>query len=284
MARDVSRPEDLAADVGLHDDGYQLSAIQAQEILNMRLHRLTGLEQEKLTKEYEAILGTVRELLHILSDPERLMEVIREELEAIREEYDDERRTEILQHRLDLSLEDLITEEDVVVTISHGGYVKSQTLDRYQAQRRGGKGKKATRVKEEDFIDELFVANTHDTMLCFTSQGRIHWLKVYELPQASHAQPRQADCEPVAAGKRRAGQCGAAGTRVPAGSFRVLRHPRRYRQENPAYRLLTSARQSASGPSTWMKMTSWSMWPLPTASGTSCCFHPSGKCIRFAEK
>ncbi len=183
---EVSRPEDLEDLYGLHKDGYQLSPVQAQEILNMRLHRLTGLEQEKLTKEYEEILETVRELLRILSDPERLLEVIREELEAIREEYGDERRSLILQDRLDLSLEDLITEEDVVVTISHGGYVKSQTLDRYQAQRRGGKGKKATKVKEEDFIDKLFVANTHDTMLCFTSRGRIHWLKVYELPQASH--------------------------------------------------------------------------------------------------
>ncbi len=183
---EVSRPEDLEARFGLHEDGYQLSDVQAQEILNMRLNRLTGLEQEKLTKEYEDILETVRALLRILSDPERLLEVIREELEAIREQYGDERRTEILEERLDLSLEDLITEEDVVVTISHGGYVKSQGLDRYQAQRRGGKGKKATRVKDEDFIDQLFVANTHDTMLCFTSRGRIHWLKVYELPQASH--------------------------------------------------------------------------------------------------
>jgi DNA gyrase subunit A len=183
---EVSRPEDLDARYGLHKDGYQLTQVQAQEILNMRLHRLTGLEQEKLTKEYEDILDTVRELLLILSDPERLMEVIREELEEIREQFGDERRTEIIEERLDLSLEDLITEEDVVVTISHGGYVKSQGLDRYQAQRRGGKGKKATRVKDEDFIDQLFVASTHDTMLCFTSRGRIHWLKVYELPQASH--------------------------------------------------------------------------------------------------
>ncbi|NRB72126.1 MAG: DNA gyrase subunit A [Xanthomonadales bacterium] len=183
---EVSRPEDLDALYGLHEDGYQLSPVQAQEILNMRLHRLTGLEQEKLTKEYEDILETVRALLLILSDPARLMEVIREELEAVQEQYGDERRTEILEQRLDLSLEDLITEEDVVVTISHGGYVKSQGLDRYQAQRRGGKGKKATKMKEEDFVDQLFVASTHDTMLCFTSRGRIHWMKVYELPQASH--------------------------------------------------------------------------------------------------
>jgi len=183
---ETSRPENLEPEFGLQEDGYQLSPVQAQEILNMRLHRLTGLEQEKLTREYEAILGTVRDLLEILSDPTRLMTVIREELEAIREQYGDERRTVILEKKLDLSLEDLITEEDVVVTLSHAGYAKSQSLDRYQAQRRGGKGKSATKVKEEDFIDEIFVANTHDTLLCFTSRGKIYWLKVYELPQASH--------------------------------------------------------------------------------------------------
>ncbi|MDX1381032.1 MAG: DNA gyrase subunit A, partial [Xanthomonadales bacterium] len=182
----TSRPEDLAPEYGLHDDGYQLSPVQAQEILNMRLHRLTGLEQEKLTDEYRGILDTVKDLLRILSDPERLMQVIREELEAIRDEYGDARRTEIMTRRLDLSLEDLITEEDVVVTLSHQGYAKSQSLDRYQAQRRGGMGKSATKVKEEDFVDQLFVANTHDTLLVFTSRGKVYWLKVYELPQASH--------------------------------------------------------------------------------------------------
>jgi DNA gyrase subunit A len=183
---ETSRPEELEAEYGLQDDGYQLSPVQAQEILNMRLHRLTGLEQEKLTREYEEILQRVKELLHILSDPGRLLAVIREELEAIREQYGDGRRTEILEHRIDLSLEDLITEEDVVVTLSHAGYAKYQSLDRYQAQRRGGTGNAATRVKEEDFIDQLFIANTHDTLLCFTSRGKIHWLKVYQLPQASH--------------------------------------------------------------------------------------------------
>jgi DNA gyrase subunit A len=183
---ETSRPESLEAEYGLQDDGYQLSPVQAQEILNMRLHRLTGLEQEKLTKEYEEILGRVKELLLILSDPGRLMQVIREELEAVLAQYGDKRRTEILQERIDLSLEDLITEEVVVVTLSHGGYAKYQSLDRYQAQRRGGTGKSATRVKDEDFIDQLFIANTHDTLLCFTSRGKIHWLKVYQLPQASH--------------------------------------------------------------------------------------------------
>ena len=183
---ETSRPEDLDPEYGLQDDGYQLSPVQAQEILNMRLHRLTGLEQEKLTNEYEEILETVKELLLILSDPGRLMAVIREELEVVRDQYGDERRTEILEHRIDLSLEDLITEEDVVVTLSHAGYAKYQSLDRYHAQRRGGTGKSATRVKDEDFIDQLFIANTHDTLLCFTSRGKIHWLKVYQVPQASH--------------------------------------------------------------------------------------------------
>jgi DNA gyrase subunit A len=183
---ETSRPENLDPEFGLQETGYQLSPVQAQEILNMRLHRLTGLEQEKLTTEYAEILGKVRALLEILSDPSRLMTVIREELEEILDKYGDERRTVILETKLDLSLEDLITEEDVVVTISHAGYAKSQSLDRYQAQRRGGKGKSATKVKDEDFIDEIFVANTHDTLLCFTSRGKIYWLKVYELPQASH--------------------------------------------------------------------------------------------------
>ena len=183
---ETSRPEDLEDRYGLQSEGYQLSPVQAQEILNMRLHRLTGLEQEKLTNEYEDILEKVRELLLILSDPARLMEVIRDELTAIIDQFGDERRTEILQDRLDLSLEDLITEEDVVVTLSHGGYAKSQPLDRYRAQKRGGTGKSATKIKDEDFIDRLFIANTHDTLLCFTSRGRIHWIKVYQLPQASH--------------------------------------------------------------------------------------------------
>ena len=183
---ETSRPENLDSKFGLQDEGYRLSPVQAQEILNMRLHRLTGLEQEKLTAEYEENLGKVMDLLEILSDPTRLMTVIREELDEIIEKYGDDRRTVILEKKLDLSLEDLITEEDVVVTISHGGYAKSQTLDRYQAQRRGGTGKTATKVKDEDFVDEIFVANTHDTLLCFTSRGKIYWLKVYELPQASH--------------------------------------------------------------------------------------------------
>ena len=181
---EMSRPEGLEARFGLHADGYQLSPVQAQEILNLRLHRLTGLEQEKLTQEYGEILQQIRALLDILSRPERLLEVIRQELFAVREEYGDARRTEIVESHLDLSMEDLITPEDVVVTLSHAGYAKSQPVSHYQAQRRGGTGKSATRVKDEDFIDQLFIANTHDTLLCFTSHGRVHWLKVYQLPQA----------------------------------------------------------------------------------------------------
>jgi DNA gyrase subunit A len=184
---ETSRPESLEAQYGLQEAGYQLSPSQAQEILNMRLHRLTGLEQERLTREYEEILERIKAFLLILSEPARLMAVIREELTAVLEQFGDERRTEILQDRLDLSLEDLITEENVVVTLSHGGYAKSQPLDRYRAQRRGGTGKSATKIKDEDFIERLFIANTHDMLLCFTSRGKIHWMKVYQLPQASHA-------------------------------------------------------------------------------------------------
>ncbi len=182
-----SRPEGLDARYGLLEDGYHLSPAQAQAILDLRLHRLTGLEQGKITSEYKEILEKIKELLEILSNPDRLMAVIRSELVAIREAYGDERRTEIIQERLNLTLEDLISEEDVVVTLSHSGYVKAQPLDDYQAQRRGGKGKSATKMKEEDFIDKLFVANTHDTILCFSNRGKVYWKKVYELPQGSRA-------------------------------------------------------------------------------------------------
>ena len=181
-----SRPEGLSQRIGLQDDGYQMSEGQAQAILDLRLHRLTGLEQEKLAKEYEDILGQIRELLEILSNPDRLMEVIREELEAIRDQYGDERRSEILERKLELTMEDLITEEDMVVTLSHEGYAKTQPLDRYQAQRRGGKGKSATSMKDKDFIENLWIANTHDTLLCFSNRGKVYWIKVYDLPQASH--------------------------------------------------------------------------------------------------
>ena len=182
---DASRPEDLSDEFGLVEGGYRLSEVQAQAILDLKLQRLTGLEQEKIIKEYGEILEAIVDLLDILSRPDRLLQVIREELEDIRDRYGDERRTIILEDQLDLSMEDLITEEDVVVTLSHAGYAKSQPIDTYRSQRRGGKGKSATNMKDEDFIDKLFVASTHDTLLCFSSRGKLYWLKVYQLPQAS---------------------------------------------------------------------------------------------------
>ncbi|MDD3449323.1 MAG: DNA gyrase subunit A [Gammaproteobacteria bacterium] len=180
----ASRPEDLAAEFGLQAEGYRLSEAQAQAILDLRLHRLTGLEQDKIVNEYRDLLDAIQDLLGILGSTERLLEVIREELTQIREQYADVRRTEILESQLDLTLEDLISEEDVVVTLSHSGYAKSQPLAAYRAQRRGGKGKSATAVKDEDFVDRLLIANTHDTILCFSSAGKVYWLKVYQIPQA----------------------------------------------------------------------------------------------------
>ena len=180
-----TRPESLSIEFGAHDDVYKLSEAQAQAILDLRLHRLTGLEQEKIVKEYKELLDMIDGFLEILGSDIRLMEVIREELEEIREQYADERRTEILQDHLNLSAEDLITEEDMVVTMSHEGYVKSQPLDDYKAQRRGGRGKLATQTKEKDFVEKLIIANTHDTILCFSSSGKVYWLKVFHLPVAS---------------------------------------------------------------------------------------------------
>jgi len=182
-----SRPENLESFFGISAEGYRLSPAQAQAILDLRLHRLTGLEQDKIIEEYKALLAQIDELLEILGNDVRLMEVIREELAAIRDQFGDKRRTEILEDRLNLSAADLITEEDVVVTVSHEGYVKAQPLSDYRAQRRGGRGKQAAATKEEDYIEKLIVANTHDTILCFSSTGKVYWLKVYELPVASRA-------------------------------------------------------------------------------------------------
>ncbi|KFN46818.1 DNA gyrase subunit A [Arenimonas metalli] len=181
---EASRPEDLPAGVGLVANGYQLTDTQAQQILEMRLHRLTGLEQEKLTDEYKQLLEVIRGLIEILENPDVLLEVIRTELRNLREEYADARRTEIRPGEEDLDILDLIESEDVVVTLSHAGYAKRQPLTTYRAQKRGGKGRSATAVKEEDFIDRLWVVNTHDTLLTFTSTGRVFWLKVYQLPDA----------------------------------------------------------------------------------------------------
>ncbi|KAF7786000.1 DNA gyrase subunit A [Pseudoalteromonas rubra] len=183
----VARPDWLDAELGIRDGQYYLSEQQAQAILDLRLHKLTGLEHEKILGEYQELLDLIAELLLILSSPDRLMEVIRDELAEIKENYGDERRTEISAAAHDISLEDLINEEDVVVTLSHEGYVKYQPLSDYEAQRRGGKGKAATKMKDEDFIERLLVANTHDTILCFSTSGRLYWLKVYQLPLASRA-------------------------------------------------------------------------------------------------
>lgn len=182
---DAARPDWLEPEYGIRDGLYYLTEQQAQAILDLRLHKLTGLEHDKILSEYKDLLDVIAELLRILGSSERLMEVIREELEAIRDEFGDERRTEITAASHDIDLEDLIEREDVVVTLSHEGYVKYQKLSDYEAQKRGGKGKSATKMKGEDFIEKLLVANTHDHILCFSTRGRLYWLKVYQLPLAS---------------------------------------------------------------------------------------------------
>ncbi len=184
-AMEASRPEGLSVDFGLTPKGYKLSDVQAQEILQMRLQRLTGLEQDKIVNEYKEVMDIIADLLDILAKPERVTAIIVEELTEIQKQFGDKRRSEIEQNTQDLSLEDLITPQDVVVTLSHTGYIKSQPLDEYRAQRRGGRGKQAAATKEDDFIDKMFVANTHDYILCFSSRGRVYWLKVYEVPQGS---------------------------------------------------------------------------------------------------
>jgi len=181
----ATRPEDLAEESGLADGRYRLSTAQAQAILDLRLHRLTGLEQEKISSEYSELIDSIQAFLEVLANPDKLQEVIRSELTEVRAAYADARRTEIVENYDDLTVEDLIPEETVVVTLSHAGYAKSQPAEVYQAQRRGGRGRTAARVKDEDFIDQLFVANSHDTVLCFSSRGKAYWLKVYQVPKAA---------------------------------------------------------------------------------------------------
>ena len=182
---DICRVDNLPEEFGLVEEGYQLSSDQAQAILDLRLHRLTALEQDKILNEYENLLAVIVDLLDILGSPERLLKVVCDELLEVKAQFGDSRRTEIIASQEDLTIADLITEEDVVVTLSHQGYVKYQPISMYQAQRRGGKGKSATNVKEEDFIDKLIISSTHDTLLCFTNHGKLYWLKAYELPLAS---------------------------------------------------------------------------------------------------
>jgi DNA gyrase subunit A len=186
---DASRPDGLLPQFGLvgqgNERGYFLSDAQAQAILELRLQRLTGLEQDKIVGEYRDVMDKIADLLDILARPERVTQIIHDELVAVKSQFGDKRRSEIITHTQDMSLEDLIAPQDVVVTLSHGGYMKSQPLDEYKAQKRGGRGKQATATKEDDFIDSLFIANTHNYILCFSNRGRVYWLKVYEVPQGS---------------------------------------------------------------------------------------------------
>jgi DNA gyrase subunit A len=179
------RPEGLAPEFGLVEQGYRLSDAQAQAILELRLQRLTGLEQDKIVGEYKEVMEKIADLLDILARPERINQIIHDELAAVKEQFGDERRSEIVAYAQDLGIEDFITPQDMVVTLSHTGYIKSQPLADYSAQRRGGRGKQAAAMKEDDIVDHLFVANTHDYILCFTNRGRVYWLKVYEVPQGS---------------------------------------------------------------------------------------------------
>ena len=182
-AADVARPEGLAPEYGWHGKGYRLSDVQAQAILDLRLQRLTGLEQDKITGDYREVMVLITDLLDILAKPARVTQIIRDEMTAIRDQFGDARRSEIIAQGVDLSLEDLIAPEDMVVTLSHGGYMKAQPVAEYRAQRRGGRGKQATSTKEDDFVDRMFIANTHDYILCFSNRGRVYWLKVYSVPQ-----------------------------------------------------------------------------------------------------
>lgn len=182
---DSYRPEGLAPEFGLSEQGYRLSEVQAQAILELRLQRLTGLEQDKIVGEYREVMDLIADLLDILARPERISTIIGEELAVVKNQYGDPRRSEIVMSTSDISIEDLIAPEDMVVTLSHGGYIKRQPLADYRAQRRGGRGKQATGMKDDDFIDRLFVANTHDYMLCFSNRGRVYWLKVYEVPEGA---------------------------------------------------------------------------------------------------
>jgi DNA gyrase subunit A len=179
------RPEGLDASVGLSGDAYRLSEAQAQEILQMRLQRLTGLEQDKIVQEYREVIGQIVDLLDILARPERITGIIGDELKSIKAEYGDARRSVIELNATELDTEDLIAPQDMVVTLSHAGYIKSQPLSEYRAQRRGGRGKQAAATKEEDWIDQLFIANTHQFILCFSNRGRVYWIKVWEVPQGT---------------------------------------------------------------------------------------------------
>jgi DNA gyrase subunit A len=180
---EFSRPVNIGPEFGLHADGYRLSEIQAQRILEMQLQRLTNLESDKIIGEYKDIMAKIADLLDILANPARITQIIREELAQVQEQFGDARRSAIVENAQDMSMEDLIKPEEMVVTLSHGGYMKSQPIDDYRAQKRGGRGKQAAGTKDEDFIEKMFIANTHDFILCFSNRGRLYWLKVYNVPQ-----------------------------------------------------------------------------------------------------
>ena len=187
-AADAARPDGLPLEFGWQGStGYRLSDAQAQAILELRLQRLTGLEQDKITGEYRDVMAQIVDLLDILANPARVTTIIRDELTAIGAQFGDARRSEIIAQGVDLSMEDLIAPQDMVVTLSHGGYMKAQPVDEYRAQKRGGRGKQATATKEDDFVDRMFIANTHDFILCFSNRGRVYWLKVYNVPQGSRS-------------------------------------------------------------------------------------------------
>ena len=226
----------------------------------MRLHRLTGLEQEKLTDEYKLLLETIRGLIEILENPDVLLEVIRTELRNLKEEFGDARRSEIRASEEDLDILDLIAPEDVVVTLSHAGYAKRQPASAYRAQKRGGKGRNAAATKDEDFIDQLWLVNTHDTLLTFTSAGRVFWLPVHQLPDAGpNARGRPIiNWIPLEAGEQV--QAVLPVREYERRQVRVLRHPQRHGQEDPADRVRLSACSAARSRSTSTRAMRWSAW------------------------
>ena len=244
--------------------------MQAQAILDLRLNRLTALEQDKIVAEFQELLVQIRDLSDILARPERLLTVIRAELEDIRAKYADKRRTEIIQDHSDLTIEDLIEQQDVVVTLSHGGYAKAQPVTAYQAQRRGGRGKAATAMKEEDFVDKLFVANTHDTLLCFSSVGKMYWLKVYQLPQASRGSRGKpiVNLLPLQEEERITAV-------LPIHEFEenkfVFMATAQGTVKKTSLEAFSRPRQAASSPSSWRRATGWSASTSPTATARSFC-------------
>ena len=237
----------------------------------MRLNRLTGLEQDKIIAEFQELLVQIRDLSDILARPERLLEVIRNELEYIRDTFGDKRRTEIISNHEDLTIEDLISPEDVVVTLSHGGYAKAQPVSDYQAQRRGGRGKAATSVKDEDFVDKLFVANTHDTLLCFSDHGKVYWLKVYQLPQASRGSRGKpiVNLLPLQEGERISAMLSIK--EFEEGKFVFMATSLGTVKKTSLALVLAAARQRHHRGGARRRATSWSAWPSPTAPRISCC-------------